>query len=357
MKGGVSALDWHIFLRKALTALAAAAGVWLFAAVILPMFAPFFIGLLAAALAERPVRALTAKRLPRRAASFLCVLAVFALAGGALFLLCRVFCREAADFLRQIPSLCQQLAPALARLQERLYALAEKLPDGIGTGLRSGIRQLFESGGTLGATPYARLFTFASGLLSRAPGLVLFVVTSVLSGFFASGELPALRAAYEKRIPAAWRAKCGALFSHLRRTLGHWLRAQLQLMGITFLVLTAGLLLLGADYPLLAAVLIAFIDALPVFGTGTVLIPWGLLCFARGEARRGVGFLVLYGAAALTRQALEPRLLGRQIGLSPLITLLALYTGFRLCGVAGMILFPIGAIFLRQVLAPPQPEG
>ena len=337
--------------------LAAAAGVWLFAAVIFPLFAPFYIGLLAAALAERPVRALTAKRLPRRAASFLCVLAVFALAGGALFLLCRVFCREAVDFLRQIPSLCQQLAPALARLQERLYALAEKLPDGIGTGLRSGIRQLFESGGTLGATLYARLFTFASGLLSRAPGLVLFVVTSVLSGFFASGELPALRAAYEKRIPAAWRAKCGALFSHLRRTLGHWLRAQLQLMGITFLVLTAGLLLLGADYPLLAAVLIAFIDALPVFGTGTVLIPWGLLCFARGEARRGVGFLVLYGAAALTRQALEPRLLGRQVGLSPLITLLALYTGFRLCGVAGMILFPIGAIFLRQVLAPPQPEG
>ena len=71
-----------------------------------------------------------------------------------------------------------------------------------------------------------------------------------------------------------------------------------------------------------------------------------------------MGFLVLYGAAALTRQALEPRLLGRQVGLSPLITLLALYTGFRLCGVAGMILFPIGAIFLRQVLAPPpQPEG
>ena len=242
--------------------LAAAAGVWLFAAVILPLFAPFFIGLLAAAFAERPVRALAAKRLPRRVASFLCVLAVFALAGGALFLLCRVLCREAADFLRQIPSLCQQLAPALARLQDRLYALAEKLPDGIGTGLRSGIRQLFESGGTLGATLYARLFTFASGLLSRAPGLVLFVITSVLSGFFASGELPALRAAYEKRIPAAWRAKCGAMVSHLRRTLGHWLRAQLQLMGITFLVLTAGLLLLGADYPLLAAVLIAVCAAI-----------------------------------------------------------------------------------------------
>ena len=338
--------------------LAAAAGVWLLAAVIFPLFAPFFIGLLAAALAERPVRALTARRLPRRAASFLCVLAIFALLGGALFLICRVLCGELTDFLRQVPALCRSVAPALERLQERLYALAEKLPDGIGTGLRSGIRQLFESGGTLGATLYEKLFTFASSLLSRAPGIVLFLVTSVLSGFFSSGELPALRAAYQKRVPAAWREKCGALLGHLRRTLGHWLRAQLQLMGITFLVLTAGLMLLGADYPLLAAVLIALIDALPVFGTGTVLIPWGLLCFLRGEAKRGVGFLVLYGAAALTRQALEPRLLGRQIGLSPLITLLALYTGFRLCGVAGMILFPIAAIFLRQALSPPpQPNA
>lgn len=94
------------------------------------------------------------------------------------------------------------------------------------------------------------------------------------------------------------------------------LRAQGKLMGVTFLILTAGFLLLGVDYALLLALLTTVIDALPVFGTGTVLLPWSLLEFVRGNARRGVGFLLLYAAAALTRQALEPRLLGGQIGAS-----------------------------------------
>ena len=108
--------------------LAAAAGVWLFAAVIFPLFAPFFIGLLAAALAERPVRALTARRLPRRAASILCVLEIFALLGGALFLICRVLCGELTDFLRQVPALCRSVAPALERLQKQLLELTEFRP-------------------------------------------------------------------------------------------------------------------------------------------------------------------------------------------------------------------------------------
>lgn len=166
-----------------------------------------------------------------------------------------------------------------------------------------------------------------------------------------AAELPALRTLYRRRVPSKWQQTFCVWRSHLRRTLGHWLRAQLKLLGIVFLLLTAGLMLLGLEYPLLFALLISCIDALPVFGTGTVLIPWGLLCFLRGQAQRGVGFFVLYGVAALTRQALEPRLLGQQIGLPPLVTLMALYVGFRLLGVTGMILFPIAAVFLKQVLS------
>ena len=83
------------------------------------------------------------------------------------------------------------------------------------------------------------------------------------------------------------------------------------------------------EYALLFALLITIIDALPVFGTGTVLIPWSMAQFLRGDTRCGVGLLLLYAVAALTRQALEPRLVGKQVGLNPVLTLLALYTGFR----------------------------
>ena len=97
------------------------------------------------------------------------------------------------------------------------------------------------------------------------------------------------------------------------------------------------------------AAVTALIDALPVFGTGTILIPWALALFLQGETKTGIGLVILYGAAALSRQALEPRLVGKQVGLNPVLTLLALYTGYRLLGVGGMIVFPIAAMLFKQL--------
>ena len=120
-------------------------------------------------------------------------------------------------------------------------------------------------------------------------------------------------------------------------------------MGVTFLILNVGLMLLRVQYPVLDALLITIVDALPVFGTGTILIPWAIVMFLRGETKKGIGLVILYGTAALSRQALEPRLVGRQVGLNPVLTLLALYAGYRLLGVAGMIVFPISAMLLKQI--------
>ena len=86
---------------------------------------------------------------------------------------------------------------------------------------------------------------------------------------------------------------------------------------------TVGLLLTGIDYALLLGAVIALVDALPLLGSGTVLLPWSLLCFLRGNARCGFALIGVYAAAALTRTVLEPRLLGRQMGLSPLLALLS----------------------------------
>lgn len=95
----------------------------------------------------------------------------------------------------------------------------------------------------------------------------------------------------------------------IRQAFGSWCIAQLKLMGVTFVVLTVGLFLLHFQYALLLGTLIALIDALPIFGTGTVLIPWGVFQFLEGDLRCGIGLLVLYGVAALIRTALEPRLI------------------------------------------------
>ena len=245
-------------------------------------------------------------------------------------------------------------------MQDRLYAIADKFPDGVGSGLRAGLTSFFESGAGFGAKLYERLFTLASGFLGKLPDLVLGAVTALLSSFMLTAEFDDLTGAYRRHVPKNWQEKLSFARTHLSSTLGAWLRAQGKLMGVTFLILTAGFLLLGVDYALLFALLTTFIDALPVFGTGTVLLPWSLLEFIRGNARCGVGFLLLYAAAALTRQALEPRLLGGQIGLPPAVTLAALYVGYRVMGVAGMIVFPLLSVFCCQIyraLMEKTPEG
>ena len=179
--------------------------------------------------------------------------------------------------------------------------------------------------------------------------LILATVGFLVTSFMLSGELPAIRSWLRRTVRPAWLEKLQTLGGHVRTTLGGWLRAQLKLMGITFLILNAGLLLLRVRYPVLAALIITVVDALPVFGTGTILIPWALALFLQGETKTGVGLVILYGAAALSRQALEPRLVGKQVGLNPVLTLLALYTGYRLLGVGGMIVFPIAAMLFKQL--------
>lgn len=336
--------------RRVGTLAAAAAGLAIFLIWLLPVLLPFVIGLCAAALVERPIGLLLRKaRLSRRLAGFLCVLALYALLLSGLYLLGRVLCGELGAFLHELPELASSLAVPLSRLHERLLAAASCFPDGLGSGLRAGVESLFASGSLLSTRVYSALFDFASGLLSGAPGLFLFLITTVLSSFMFAAELPALRTLMQTKLPQAWREK-GALFlTRLRAALGGWLLAQLKLMSITFFILTAGLMLLHVSYPVLFGLVIALVDALPVFGTGTVLIPWALLSFLQDGLHRGIGLLVLYGAAALTRQALEPRMIARQIGLSPLLTLMALYIGFRVAGVGGMLVFPICAILLKQL--------
>ena len=346
--------------RTGLIALGILAGAWAFAALLLPVLWPFLIGLAVSLLAEKPVRLLqTRARFPPLAGVWrVRADAVRAAVWRGVFPLPPALYGGGGSGPAAAAA-GRGLAPPVLRLKDRLLSLAEKLPDGLGKGLRAGVESFFQNGAGFGSKLYESLFSWASGVIGRLPDAVLFTVTAVLSSFMLSGELPAIRTWLQKLARPEWLEKLQRLGGHVRTTLGGWLRAQLKLMGITFLILNVGLLVLRVRYPLLAALVITVVDALPVFGTGTILIPWALVLFLRGQTKTGVGLVVLYGAAALSRQALEPRLVGKQVGLNPVLTLLALYTGYRLLGVGGMIVFPITAMLLKQIWdhSGLQPEG
>lgn len=152
--------------RTGLIALGILAGAWAFAALLLPVLWPFLIGLAVSLLAEKPVRLLqTRARFPRWLASGVCVLTLFVLLFGGAFFLCRLLCTEAADLARQLPQLAEGLAPPVLRLKDRLLSLAEKLPDGLGKGLRAGVESFFQNGAGFGSKLYESLFSWASGVI------------------------------------------------------------------------------------------------------------------------------------------------------------------------------------------------
>ncbi len=325
--------------------LAVLAGIFL-----LPVTLPFLLGYALAASIQKPVALLQDRtRLPRWLCGGVFMTVLFLLTGSLLYFLGRQLVLEMGSFTAQLPELLSGLAAPAAKLKAWLQELAARAPDGFGIALQDWVDELFSTSSGLTNRLTGWLISLAGGIVSALPDLFLFTLTLILSSFMFCADLPAVHAAAKRLIPQKWQQRVCQLPVKLKSALGGWVKAQIMLMGVTFLIVTAGLLMLRLDYPLLFGALIALIDALPLLGAGTVMIPWSLLMFLRGANSCGIGLLAVYGAAALLRSALEPKLIGKQIGLHPLLTLGAMYTGYQLLGMTGLVLFPIGAILVQQV--------
>lgn len=335
--------------QKTLICILSIAGLLLGLRILGPILLPFAVGLAIALSAEPLVVRLHGRSgMPRWLCAGIGVTGIYVLISLTFFILCRLLWKELAAFVNALPELLGSLAEPAQSLEQRLLALASRFPDGIGKALEESIAGFFRNGAGLAGRIYTWLFDFVTGLLKKIPDFSLFLLTAVLSGFMLAAKLPQLRQLYAQKLPQNWQQRVHSFLGRLKATLGGWVKAQAKLMGLSALVLTAGFLILGVNYPLLFGTVIALVDALPALGTGLILIPWGLLSFLQNNSFLGIGLLLLYGAAALLRTALEPRLLGKQIGLDPLLTLLSLYAGYRFLGILGMVLFPIATIMIKQ---------
>lgn len=331
----------------ALLAAGAAAAVWL-----VPLTLPVLLGVLLAAALEPWVLRLQRKTgLGRTAAAGITVTAGLLLLALVLWALGRMLLHEAAGLSGQLPGMLRAVDRWGAAATELLSTLGERLPGGAGDALIAWGQELMSAGGTLAQKLYEKLFSLVTGLLAALPDSLFFLMTMILSCYFAAGELPRLRERAELLLPKQASEWLHRVRRGMHQAMGGWLRAQIKLMGVTFLTLTVGFLLLRVDSPVLLALGVSFLDALPVFGTGTILIPWALVAMMTGDMGLGVGLLGLYGAAALLRNVLEPKVLGADLGLSPLATLAAIYAGWRLLGLWGMIGFPLAAMVVGQILA------
>lgn len=326
------------FLHRAVWVAAALGLMWLLLKYLLPVLLPFGIGLVLALGAEPAVRwGSTRLHLPRWASAGIGVSLTLLMVIGLISLLGIM----GAQALKHLAGRLPDLESTSAQLEGLLRQSVRSVPDGIRPLADRAVEGLLDSGNQLVSQAGQRLPGLLSTLVGWLSEGALGVGTGILSAFLFSARLPMLKALPKKYLPETIREKVLPALGRSRTALWGWLKAQGKLCGITFCILLAGFLLLQIPYAPLWAVGVAVVDAVPILGTGTVLLPWALICLLQHNHLRSIGLLCLYGAAALTRTILEPRLVGQQLGLDPLVTLLFLYLGFRFWGIAGMLLAPM----------------
>lgn len=337
-------------VRKALSLLGIFLAVWLSVRFLLPLMFPFLLGTALAVAAEPAVRHLRQwTRLPRGAASALAVSGVFLLVSILTLLLAALLVRELGVLARILPNLEDTARAGVSSLENWLLFLSAKTPKSIQPLLRQNITDFFSDGTALVDKGIRYLLGLAGSILGHIPGSALGLFTAIISGYMISAKLPKLRAWFLRRFP---REKLRPMLDALKRSrkaVSSWLLAQLQLSGVTFAILLVGYLLLGISYAPLWALLTAVVDALPVLGTGSILLPWSLISLLQGNVAQAIGLVGIYVVVAVTRSVLEPRLLGKHLGLDPLATLVALYVGYKLWGIGGMILAPLLAVTALQI--------
>ena len=324
---------------------------WLGLKFFLPILFPFALGM-GLALSAEPVVSLLEKRLrlPRPLASGIGVSAAFGVITLLVLTVCAFLIRELGLLARVLPDLSLAVNGGLNSLQSWLLSMAERVPRSIAPLLRDNVTTLLSDGTAVVDTGIQYLLGLAGNILSHVPDSALSLGTAIISGFMISAKLPKLRRWVTKHLTRERLQPVITGWKRLKAAVCGWLLAQLKLAGVTLGILMAGLTLLRVEYAPLWALGISLVDAFPVLGTGTILLPWALICFLQADTARAIGLIGVYTVISLVRSVLEPRLVGKELGLDPLLTLIALYAGYKLWGIGGMLLAPLLTVTAMQLL-------
>lgn len=330
--------------RKILILFSAFFSIWLALRYLFPLCLPFLLGG-GLALGSEPLVGFLSDRLriKRGIAAGIGVSMAFALLVLILMILGALAVKEATRLVAVLPQAQQMVQAGLLSAQDFLLSLSQNLPDSLSAPMTQTVMALFSDGAALLSRVTNKLLGMATGLLGKIPNGALGFGTAIISSYMISAKLPRIKEHISQRVSPAWKEKYLPALRAVKTSVGAYLLAQLKLAAITFAIVTGGLLLLKIRLAPLWGLIIALVDAVPLLGTGTVMLPWALVCFLRDDHVRAIGLLAIYAGAVATRSILEPRLVGRQMGIDPLVTLIALYLGFRLWGILGMILAPLTA--------------
>ena len=309
-------------------------------------FSPFVVGAIVAMLARPLVHFFEEKiKLKRKAGSAFVIIAVIGLVILLLYLIGSMLVEQVLGLLNELPTMWASLEADLAQIAGNFDVIYQKLPLDVKTGITDMGEQigsyLGEAIGGISAPTISAVGNFAKQL----PSVIIGVIMALLSAYFFVADRDTVTDWLRKYLPASIQSRFLLMKRSLVKAVGGYLKAQLKIEVWMYLLLVIGLSILQVDYVLLIALVIAFLDFFPFFGTGTVMVPWAIIKILSADYKMAIGLLIIWGVGQLARQLIQPKIVGDSVGVPPIPTLFLLYIGYKLSGVIGMIAaVPIGLI-------------
>ena len=312
-------------------------------------FLPFVIGWIIACIASPIVRFFEVRlKVRRKGASAIVIVAVLAAVIFIVYAVGSKIIQELAGFISELPKLWEGVMAEFNQIGANLQGIYNRLPtdvqntlNNIGMTMRTYFSNKMEDAGT-------PTFEAVGNVVSQLPDIFLGSIMCILSAYFFVADKSYMSDVVKKYMPDSIRYRFDLIRRSLRKAVGGYFKAQLKIEFWVYLLLVIGLLALHVRYALLVALGIAFMDLLPVFGTGTIMIPWAIIEILSKNYKMAVGLLIIWCVGQLVRQMIQPKIVGDSMGMDAIPTLFLLFIGYKAAGVLGMILaVPIGIIVVN----------
>ena len=317
----------------------------------LPALAPFVIAVVISYILKYPIRFIVKKvKIPYKWAAMLVVLLFYSTVGIVIALVVLQAFSEIVSFVNRVPVLYRvHIAPMLEDILLVVEQSVISMDPSLLTTLEETLQQFIQSIGEMLTGFSVNVMGVVSSITSSLPGLFIELVLMIIATFFICIDYEKLSGFFFRQLSEKAKNTFLEIKGYVVGTLFVCIRSYALIMFITFVELSIGLRLIGLNNAVLIALLIACFDILPVLGTGGIMIPWVLISVVQGKYSLALGLLIIYVVITVIRNIIEPKIVGAQIGLHPVVTLASMFLGVQLFGVIGLFGFPIGLSLLRHL--------
>lgn len=339
---------------KALANLAVAVVVVLLIILLLPkvigFFVPFVTGWIIALIAGPLVRFFEEKvKIKRKTGSAFVIVVVIGLVVLALYFVGAKLVDQIIGLVTSLPEMWEGMEADFAEIGRNMSVIYEKFPEDVQNTVNSIAEQANIYLGELFSRISSPTIAAVGNFAKQLPSFIIGLIMCLLSSYFFVAERKQINEWFRKHTPRSIQNRYLMMKRSLVKAVGGYLKAQLKIEVWMYLLLVIGLSVLKVNYSLLIALGIAFLDFLPFFGTGTVMVPWAIIKILSADYQMAIGLLIIWGVGQLARQIIQPKIVGDSIGVPPIPTLFLLFIGYKVGGVFGMIIaVPLGLIIFTM---------